>query len=204
VALMEHRQSGPLFYLEIAIHYYALGRHAMHCHFHPVAGNVIHHAAEMILKFRFVVNYNTDQLRQKFHLTEKSRYWREPIKSLGHELEDRIWPAFKAEYPNLIAPDLRKHDGFIKKLDRWDEIRYPTSVSTSTTLIPTFSGPVSDHILDSMKIPRNERYEIDLPEIDRFFYDVMTVQDIFRNYIDFFLNDYARPMYFETNRYPLP
>lgn len=201
---MEHRSGGPLHYLEVTFHYYALGRHAVHCGFVPVAANVLHHAAEMALKFQFVRCYNIDQLRQKLCPLPKKTHWDDPIRNLKHELNDRIWPAFKSEFPNLVAPDLSKHDSFIRKLDRWEDIRYPSVTPEKTTQIPTIRGPVAEHILDNIGIPAEERYEIDLEEADYFFYTIMTLQDIAGTWARYWLDDSSYPMYLRNNKYPLP
>jgi hypothetical protein len=203
MAIIAHRQPGPPFYLETAVQYYALGRHAILCRLNPAA-NIIHHAAEMMLKFRFLVHYDLDGQRQRVGITSPSdRCWMEPLARWSHNLE-RIWKEFKAEYPDLIAPNLSKHDGFIKRLHSWETIRYPTSAPSSVSLIHTTGGGLDEDLLTDLDIPETERYGIDLEETDSFFRDVVVLQLILGHDIRIFLNDRAYPMYLEHNHHIIP
>ena len=57
----QYKGAPPAFvYLRIAIQYYVVGRHAALRGQMPVAGNVVHHAVEMLLKRHFVATFTID------------------------------------------------------------------------------------------------------------------------------------------------
>ncbi len=74
-------------YLNIAIQYYVAGRSAIFAGSIPVAGNLVHHAFEMLLKYLLLSSFSTRQLKKEF----------------GHNL-NKLWRAFKkvAKEPDLL------------------------------------------------------------------------------------------------------
>src|SRR5260221_7699546 len=70
-------------FLNLGIQYYTAGRSAVLAELIPVAGNLFHHAIEMLLKAR---------LSQKLSLKELCK------RPFGHRLSS-LWDAFKAEFP---------------------------------------------------------------------------------------------------------
>ena len=74
----------------------------------PVAGNLLHHAVEMILK---------GELSKKLSLEDIK-------KNYGHDLA-KTWPAFKALHP---SEDLSRFDQLIAELDHFEKIRYPDEI----------------------------------------------------------------------------
>ena len=91
-------------YLSIGIQYYLMGRSASLCILAPVAGNLFHHAFELLFKFKLISRYTPDDLQKKF----------------GHDLPF-IWESFKC----LLKKDISKFDKLIDGLQKWEEIRYP-------------------------------------------------------------------------------
>jgi hypothetical protein len=87
-----------------ACQYYATARFAMYAQLMPACGNLFHHAIEMSLKAG---------LAQKRKLSD--------LKVMGHKLK-KLWRAFKEEFPD---PALNRHDKTIKRVDKFEEIRYP-------------------------------------------------------------------------------
>jgi hypothetical protein len=93
-------------YLRTAIQYYISGRSATCAFSMPVAGNLFHHAVEMLLKFVLIQNsYSADQLKNKF----------------GHDL-NRLWIEVKSI---LKDPALDKFDELISGLNEFEDLRYP-------------------------------------------------------------------------------
>ena len=92
-------------YLRIAIQYYVAGRSAAFGGFMPVAGNLFHHAIEMLLKYSLLAHCSADQLRNKFR----------------HHLK-RLWKEFKSETGGTA---FSQYDQIIAKLDKMEDLRYP-------------------------------------------------------------------------------
>ena len=92
-------------YLTIAIQYYVAGRSASLAGFIPVAGNLFHHAIEMLLKCFLLRYYSASQLKGRF----------------GHDLK-KLWRAFK-EVAN--DPTLAKFDGHVSAMNKFEDLRYP-------------------------------------------------------------------------------
>lgn len=83
-------------YMSISVQYYLAARWSTFNTLLPIAGNLFHHAIEMLLKK--VIK-----------------------KKLKHNLP-AIWNQFKQMYPTI---NLAKFDKTIEKLHNWEEIRYP-------------------------------------------------------------------------------
>ncbi len=102
-AIDDSVMAGFHFY-QLGMQYYAAGRFAAVNAMIPVAGNLLHHAFEMILKGNLVKQYSLEQ-----------------IKDCGHKLR-KSWGRFKARYPN---ENLARFDGFVDGLDEFENLRYP-------------------------------------------------------------------------------
>jgi hypothetical protein len=87
--------------------YYVAGRFAAFASFHPVVGNLIHHAIEMYLKGALSKTKSLSDLRK-----------------LSHDLPS-IWAAFKVQAND---PALDRFDAMIAGLHDYEELRYPDSV----------------------------------------------------------------------------
>lgn len=112
-------------YLVIATQYYLAGRSATFAYSLPVAGNLFHHAVEMLLKSILIKSYSGDQLKNKF----------------SHDLQ-KLWDEF-----GKIANDssLSKFDDLITSLNDIEDLRYPgkgygISISIYKSKLPEFSG----------------------------------------------------------------
>jgi hypothetical protein len=112
-------------YLTIAIQYYLAGRSATFAHSLPVAGNLFHHAVEMLLKFFLIKTYSDDQLKKKF----------------GHHVK-KLW----GEVMKIVNdPSLSKFDNLISGLNDFEDLRYPgkgyvISISIFKCELPEISG----------------------------------------------------------------
>jgi hypothetical protein len=94
-------------FFKIGCQYYVAGRFAAFAWFHPVVGNLFHHAIEMYLK---------GALSEKRSLSD--------LRKLSHNLPV-IWKVFKVE-ANDSALD--RFDATIAGLHDYEELRYPDSV----------------------------------------------------------------------------
>jgi hypothetical protein len=92
-----------ILFIQHACQYYAAARFAMHAQCTPVCGILFHHTVEMLLK---------GGLAQKRTLSE--------LEDMRHRLK-LIWRAFKTDFPE---PFLKRHDGTISSLAKFDAIRY--------------------------------------------------------------------------------
>src|SRR5438067_433421 len=92
-------------YLKIAFQYYISARVSMFAYSLPVAGNLYHHAIEMLLKFSLLTKFTPFHLQTKF----------------GHNLE-KLWKEYKKLYPDKT---LSKYNSLIKKINHFEDLRYP-------------------------------------------------------------------------------
>jgi hypothetical protein len=94
-------------FFKVGSQYYVAGRFAAFAWFHPVVGNLFHHAIEMYLKGALSKPKGLSDLRK-----------------LSHNLP-RIWSAFKVQAND---PALDRFDAVITGLHDYEELRYPDSV----------------------------------------------------------------------------
>ena len=95
-------------FLDRGVQYYAAGRCAVLAGLIPVAGNLFHHAVEMLLKAH---------LSQTHSLRELS------FKPFGHHLKN-LWDVFKSRFPD---ENLDEFDQAISLINEFEELRYPDS-----------------------------------------------------------------------------
>jgi len=125
-------------FMQNACQYYATARFAMRAGCAPVCGNLFHHAVEMFLKVA---------LAQRRELSDLER--------MRHELKEKLWPAFKEDFPN---PHLSQHDKTIACVDKFEDIRYPDEVLKSGMgVLAVWSGSavvsdIDDLIVDVLKV----------------------------------------------------
>ncbi len=138
-----------------ACQYYATARFAAHAGCVPVCGNLFHHAVEMFLKAG---------LAQRRELSDLER--------MRHKLKEKLWPAFKQDFPN---PALEQHDKTISCLDKFEDIRYPDNViKYGMGVSVQWSGPAGQVTTSGgMQTPR--QYAIVVSDIDDLIADVFKV-----------------------------
>jgi hypothetical protein len=85
--------------------YYVAARYAVYAGLMPVAGNLLHHAIEMLLKGALAESVASQKLKDKF----------------GHRLR-RTWKEFKKQ---AAESNLAIFDRVIRELDKFENIRYP-------------------------------------------------------------------------------
>jgi hypothetical protein len=137
-------------YHDIAIQYYLAGRSATFASSMPVAGNLFHHAVEMLLKFLLIKSsYSANQLKNKF----------------GHGL-NKLWIAVKSI---LKDPALDKFDELIFGLNEFEDLRYPgkgymVSISVYKCKLTEFANEFAGA----------KQYQTCLEDIDEFVSKVLT------------------------------
>ena len=94
-------------FAHLAGQYLVAGRFAALTHCMPVAGNLLHHAVEMLLKCVLVESHSLREL-----------------KGLGHNLST-LWERFEVLHPNPVHASLR---AAIAELEKFERLRYPDSV----------------------------------------------------------------------------
>src|SRR5713101_2090169 len=133
-------------YLDLAIQYYIAGRSATFAYSTPVAGNLFHHAVEMLLKCFLIDSYSADQLKYEF----------------GHNLK-KLWDAIKKV---VNDPTLDKFDGIISDLNDFEEIRYPGKGFLINFYIHKVERPEAS---GGCKFMKTKQYFTCLEDIDELF-----------------------------------
>lgn len=134
-------------------HYYVLGRWGALSAYLPAAGNLYHHAVELMLKYRLLDKYTQKELANP--------------KVFGHALRP-LWREFK-----LIVGDPslgRRFDSLLRRVDKWEEIRYPAVRSRAKA----FQGLVIDIRKAKRKsVIRSDKsidlYRVNIEEVDELF-----------------------------------
>ena len=131
-------------FAQLAVQYYAAGRHAAIAQLNPVLGNLLHHAVEMALKASLT---DCKTLLQ--------------LKDLGHDLT-KIWTQFKLRYSTAVAAP---YDAIVTGLQKFEELRYPDSVLARGAMMELvlFKEHVTTPRNPSPSVPR---YLLVLEEID--------------------------------------
>lgn len=125
--------------ITLAMQYYVAGRCAAECQLFPVAGNLLHHAVEMILKALLVPGSGLSS-----------------VTKFGHRLE-KSWDAAVLRLPGLDSPDRRRA---VEALDRFEQLRYPDGLMKTgaamrfgwerTTPMPEMNVPVYDLAMEDV------------------------------------------------------
>jgi hypothetical protein len=164
-------------YLKIAIQYYIAGRSATFAYSLPVAGNLFHHAMEMLLKFLLIKHsYQPDIMKNKF----------------GHDL-NKLWNEVKSI---LKDKTLDKFDELISQLNEFEDLRYPgkgyaVSISIYKCNLPEVSA-------ESLK---TKQYQACLEDVDEFVSTLLTGRITSQWFKSSLMGD-AGEQYKKENRHP--
>jgi len=133
------------------LQYYVSGRFAAASGFTPVSANILHHAAELLLKACLAYDDSLDTIRK---YGARGSY--------GHSLV-RPWEELKRRKPHLAAVEL---DAVVSGLDKFEDIRYPDTLIKhgATITIDIFDV---DSPLTGDRIDPATRYALNLPRVDR-------------------------------------
>lgn len=144
-------------FTETGLQYYVAGRFAALAGLVPVAGNLHHHAIEMLLKAGLITTLTEDDL--------KSRY--------GHKL-NKLWTNFKGL---TTSTSLNAFDDLVNELDRWETLRYfagpPVGKHGTFFCLPTAK---TDPRIDPDPVS-TEYYHVSLEEIDELFSELVRALD---------------------------
>lgn len=132
-------------FLSLGIHYYLVGRFAALGHLMPVAGNLLHHSIEMLLKGA---------------LSEWLSFKR--LKDLGHNLP-KLWQEYKKRED---TSELGKVEWAIDKLDKFEAIRYPDGYLRNGAEITLKIHRAEPNFFGSEGIPTIHSYELALEDVD--------------------------------------
>src|SRR5262245_36496072 len=102
--------AADLHFYTMGLQYYSAGRFGALHRLLPVAGNLLHHALEMVLKGKLVHHHSLSELKDR--------------KKFSHHL-DKCWAAFKAFFP---TENLTQFDDVVTKLHEFEELRYPDDI----------------------------------------------------------------------------
>lgn len=127
----------------MALQYHVAGRSAYFAYSMPVAGNLLHHAVEMLLKYLLLQNgFTARQLKNKFRHNLK-RLWRETKRVAGN-------------------PDLKAYDPVIARIAAMEELRYPGRGYTfQMSLRKEPSSPATGSATKGLR-----HYQVSLEEVD--------------------------------------
>ena len=169
-------------YPDLALEYYVLGRGGIFCSMHLVPANLFHHAIELLLKYGLAAHgYTDEQLR----------------KSFGHKIAT-LWDAFKQDVAQ--DPSLSAYDQTIRRLDKWESLRYPEDPEVGGGFRAVLSAgkvarPPPDH--------RTESYEMTLDEVDDLFALLVRLVGLERHVRIRLGFQEPREMYLRGNRHSL-
>jgi hypothetical protein len=138
-------------FMQSACQYYTVARFAAHAECRPVCGILFHHTVEMFLKAG---------LAQKRDLAV--------LKAMEHDLK-KLWRAFKTDFPDA---DLKRHDGTISRVNKFEGLRYPEEIIEHGMLVSVqWSGPVAKGVVThGDKTPK--QYVVVVSDIDNLIVDV--------------------------------
>lgn len=141
----EPTPDADLEFFKRGIEYYVVARSAAIAGL-PVAGNLYHHAVEMVLK---------GQLARTISL---SVLWRKH----RHHLR-RAWKAFKKLFPN---EELAPFDEILRKLDKFEDVRYPDKVlEKGASVTINWNPPAKPDVFGAAAVV--PQYELAVTDIDR-------------------------------------
>lgn len=139
-------------YYDLALQYYILARQGVICHSMPVAGNLAHHAIEMLLHAGLSKKHTFNELERKYH---------------KHNLVP-MWVEFKELFFGI---KLEKYNKVIGRYNKWEEIRFPRARKSNIIMFFDIrKGKESK--MNNQKDRRGEEYRINLEELDEFFKSV--------------------------------
>jgi hypothetical protein len=162
----KHPERVASYFCRNGLEYYVAGRFsALSAKSLVVAGNILHHAIEMLLKGAICL---------------RGSYTRQQIRAMGHDLR-RAWKAFKKTCPDRRLDAL---DAAIKRLDKFEELRYPDKVMSSGMMgnfILKREHVASTHVSGpkAASLPKYTYIMEDVDELVKLIFDVAKVNPQF-------------------------
>ncbi|HEY7609974.1 MAG TPA: hypothetical protein VIF14_12135 [Alphaproteobacteria bacterium] len=166
-------------YLTIAIQYYVAGRTALIAHLGPVCGNILHHAAEMLLKFFLLKSHTPEELRDQF----------------GHDLK-KLWRAPKQQQKDAA---LARFDTTISTLNLIEDLRYPGNYGY-VLMMDLQKGP--RHYAKGPAVKGMTQHYVNLEDIDEFFTTLLSGRVTPEWVRGLLLKPEAKSQYADQNKHP--
>jgi hypothetical protein len=144
-------------YVRISVQYYSAAQHSAENGYSPVAGNLMHHAFEMLLKAGILK-------------AEAAPKWQEPEKWLqrrfGHRLT-KLWAELSLALDLGTVQFYRRH---IKHLDLWEEVRYPGRRRSVGMYISYVALPDRLNVTPNTKV-----YRLEIPVLHSIFVELARI-----------------------------
>jgi len=154
-AIIDNSLADYHFY-KLGLHYYASGRFAFFSAMIPVAGNLLHHAVEMVLKGRLTHSLSLVRLKRKY----------------SHDL-CKTWRRFKKCFATC---DLSGDDNLVTGLHEFETLRYPDDLLEHGAHIG-FTLQANPQPIHSA-IPGQPVYQLSLADVDSFMDRLFTLCSI--------------------------
>jgi HEPN domain-containing protein len=169
-------------YFGQGLHYYIAARYTMIVHFIPIAGNLVHHAIEFLLKGALIEQLD-EAARRKFR----------------HNLQ-KLWRHYKRERNN---PALAKFDQTISDISKFERIRYPEEILRLGMLAEI--GPVRNTFPQpqGVKRPRGALYQLAFDEVDELVELIFQIEGINPEFFTCQLDKDAKRYLEYQNKFPL-
>ena len=167
-------------YFRVGVEYYISGRQAVLA-LHNVAGNLFHHAMEMMLKAPLRDSLTPNELRTKY-MHRLTKVWAD-VKTMAN---DNRLDAF---------------DEFVMTIDMWEDLRYFDPKPNESVLLRL--NPRRSGVTVTTRVP-SKTYEATMEDFDEFFKTLLAVyslspSDIRSSMIGFA----AEPAYDQANLHPI-
>ena len=164
-------------YFGQGLHYYIAARY-----FIPIAGNLVHHAIEFLLKGALIEQLD-EAARRKFR----------------HNLQ-KLWRHYKRERNN---PALAKFDQTISDINKFERIRYPEEMLRLGMLAEI--GPVRNTFPQprGAKRPRAARYQLAFDEADALVELIFQIEGLNPEFFTSSLDEGAKRYLEHRNNFPL-
>jgi len=169
-------------FFKLGTEYYISGRYALFAGLSFVAGNLLHHAVEMLFKGYLSSHYNLNQLRR-----------------FGHNLVT-LWSDFKSR---SSLTTLAEFDSVISDLNKFEEIRYPDSIvmnGLSLSISPTQQTKAVSLNSSGPQVPA---YYLTWDEIDKLVKTIFQQSSINPKFFTSTYRDSARQYLLLNNAFPI-
>jgi hypothetical protein len=131
--------------VKVGLQYYISGRYAARAGLLPVAGNLLHHAVEMVLKAQLLKLHSLKEIKSKY----------------AHKLA-LTWNDFKKSVP---SEHLDQFDQAVADLDVFDRIRYPDEIVAKGASMAISWGSQKPAVTTSATEPQYFLYVKDVDDL---------------------------------------
>ncbi len=166
-------------YSKLGAQYYVAGRAAFFATCLPVAGNLLHHAVEMLIKGDLIQSLRRSELKRPQHNLK------------------RLWKSYKSRHKEI---DLSGLDPLIRELEKFERIRYPDSMTDKgMTLLFSVVAPNPLTSFSSSGGVETPRYGLSLNEIDALVKTICEVNSLNPQFHSIRLSKHGRDIFHKDN-----